>query len=82
MIVNSILSDTVRKLHSTKLDYADDLVLLANTPAQAKSTLHSLKQAARSIGLYMGSDIIYFMCFNQNDGMFSLNVKPLKVHIS
>ena len=27
-------------------DYADDLVLLTNTPAQAEYLLHSLKQAA------------------------------------
>ena len=27
----------------TDMDYADDIVLLANTPAQAKSLLHSLK---------------------------------------
>ena len=33
----------------TYADYADYLELLANTPAQAKSLLHSLKQAAGSI---------------------------------
>ena len=27
-------------------DYEDDLVLLANTPAQVKSLLHSLEQVA------------------------------------
>ena len=32
-------------------DYADDLVLLANTPAQAESLLHNLDWAARGIGL-------------------------------
>ena len=37
----------------TDVDYIDDLVLLANTPAQAKSQLLSLEQAARGIGLYM-----------------------------
>ena len=36
-------------------DYADDLVFLANTPAQAKSLLQSLEQSARDIGLYMNS---------------------------
>ena len=36
----------------TDADSADDLVLLANTPAQAKSLLDSLEQAAGSIGLY------------------------------
>ena len=32
---------------------ADDLVLLASTPTQAESLLHSLEQAAKSIGLYV-----------------------------
>ena len=31
----------------TDVDYADDLVFLANTPAQAKFLLHSLKQAVK-----------------------------------
>ena len=39
-------------------DYADDQVLLANTPAQAESLLHNLEQAAKGIGLYMNSDKI------------------------
>ena len=30
-------------------DYADDLPLLANTPAHAESLLHSQEQAARGI---------------------------------
>ena len=37
-------------------NYKDDLVLLTNTPAQAKFLLYSLKQAARGIGLYVNSD--------------------------
>ena len=32
-------------------DYLDDLVFLANTPAQAKSLPHNLEQASGSIGL-------------------------------
>ena len=39
----------------TDIDHADDLVLLANRPAQAESLLHSLEQAARSICLYMNA---------------------------
>ena len=34
----------------TDADYANDIPLLANTPAQAKSLLHSLEQAAGGIG--------------------------------
>ena len=40
----------------TDVNYADDLVLLENTLAQAKSLLHSLEQAVRGIGLYVNSD--------------------------
>ena len=47
----------------TNTDYTDDLALLANTPAQAESLLHSLGQAASGIGLYMNSDKTKFKCF-------------------
>ena len=39
-----------------RLRMYDDLVLPANTSALAKSLLKSLKQTAKSIGLYMNSD--------------------------
>ena len=45
----------------TDTDYADDLVLLANTPAQAKSLPYSMELAARGIGLYVNSDKTEFM---------------------
>ena len=35
----------------TDTDYADDIALLSNTPAQAETLLHDLEQAATSIGL-------------------------------
>ena len=50
----------------TDMDYADDVALLANTPAQAKSLLHSLEKAAGSIGLHVNVDKTEYMCFNQN----------------
>ena len=40
----------------TDTDYADDLVLLTNTSAQAKSQLHNLEQAARDIGVYVNTN--------------------------
>ena len=67
------LSETI-----TDADYADDLILLANTPAQAESLQHSLKQAARGFGLYVNSDKTDFTCFDQ-DSAISLNGKPLKI---
>ena len=63
----------------TDSDYADDLVLLTNTPAQAESLLHCIEQAAWGIGLYMNSDEKEFMCFNQDAAISSLNGKPLKL---
>ena len=38
------------------VDYADDIMLLANTPAQAESLLHSLERAAGGIGLHVNAD--------------------------
>ena len=39
----------------TDADYADDIAILANTPDQAETLLHSLEQAAASIGLYVNA---------------------------
>ena len=44
-------------------DYADDQVFPANTPVQAESLLHNLKQAAKSIGFYVNADKTKFMFF-------------------
>ena len=43
--------------------YSDDPALLANTPAQAESFLHTLEQEVSGIGLYMNSDKTEFMYF-------------------
>ena len=58
-----------RRYHAqtiTEADYADDIALLANTPAQAGSLLHRLKKAAGNIDLYINADKTEVMCFNQN----------------
>ena len=36
---------------NTDADYADDIAILANTPNQAETLLHSLERAAADIGL-------------------------------
>ena len=46
-------------------DYTNDIVFLANTPIQAESLLHSLEQAAGSIGLHVNADKTEYMSFNQ-----------------
>ena len=39
----------------TDADYANDIVLLANTPAQAKTLLNCLERAAVGIGLHVNA---------------------------
>ena len=46
----------------TDYDYADDLVFLPNTPAQAESQLHSLEPAAESNGLHINAIKTEYMC--------------------
>ena len=60
-------------------DYINDIALMANTPALAKSLLHSLEQAAGDIGLHVNTDKIEYMCFNQRDDITKLKDGPLKL---
>ena len=48
----------------TDTDYADDIVILANTPDQAETLLHSLERAAAGIGLYVNAHKTEYMCYN------------------
>ena len=54
-------------------DYAEDIVLLANTPTQAESLLHSLEWAADDIDLHVNTNKIEFMDFNQRGDISTLN---------
>ena len=40
-------------------------MLLANTPAQAESLLHTQEQEVRGIGLHVNANIIEYMRFKQ-----------------
>ena len=60
------------------VDYADDIALLANTPAQAKSLLHCLERAAGGIGPHVNTNKTEYMCFNQRGGISTLHGGPLK----
>ena len=53
--------------------------LLANTPTQAKSLLHSLEQAAGGIGLHVKADQTEYMCFTQKEEISTLNGDSLKL---
>ena len=59
--------------------YADDQILLPNTPAQAKSLLHSLQQATGGTDLYVNANKIEFMCFNQKGAISTQSGKSLKL---
>ena len=50
----------------TDVDYADDIAIQANTPAQEESLLHILKKAPGGIDLYVNADKTEYVCFNQN----------------
>ena len=45
----------------TDADYADDIALLANTPAQAETLLHGLERATAGIGLPVNANKTEYM---------------------
>ena len=63
----------------TDVDYADDIAILANTPDQTKTLLHSLERAATSIGLYVNAHKTEYMCYNQTGDISTLEGTPLKL---
>ena len=63
----------------TDADYADDIALLANAPAQAETLLHSLEQAAVGIGLHVNAHKTEYMCFNQTGNISTLSSSTLKL---
>ena len=63
----------------TDADYANDIVLLSNTPAQAKSLLHSLEQAAVGIKLNMNANKMEYTCFKWEGTISTLSDGPLKL---
>ena len=63
----------------TDADYADDIAILANTPDQAETLLHSLERAAASIGLNVNAHKTEYMCYNQTGDISTLEGTPLKL---
>ena len=57
----------------TDVDYADDIALLANTPAQTETLLHIV------VGLYVNADKTEYKCFNQRGDISTLNGCSLKL---
>ena len=60
-------------------DYADDIALLANTPAQAEPLLHSLERSAACIVLHVNAHKMEYMCFNQTGDISTLGGRSLKL---
>ena len=63
----------------TDSDYADDMVLLANTTDQGETLLQSLERAAASIGLHVNARKTEYMCFNQRGDISTRNGSSLKL---
>ena len=63
----------------TDADYADDIAILANTPVQAETLLHSLERAAAGIGFHVNAHKTEYMCYNQTGDISTLDGTPLKL---
>ena len=63
----------------TDADYPDDIAILANTPNQAKTLLHSLERAATGIGLHVNADKTEYMCYNQTGNISTPDGPSLKL---
>ena len=71
-----------RRYHATTItdaDYADDIAILANTPNQAETLLHSLEWAAAGIGLIVNAHKTEYMCCNQAGDISTLDGTSLKL---
>ena len=60
-------------------DYADDIAILANTPNQAETLVHSLERAAESIGFHVNAHKTEYMCFNRTGDMSTQEGTSLKL---
>ena len=55
------------------------IAILANTPDQAETLLHSLERAAAGIGLYVNAHKTEYRCYNQTGDISTLEGTPLKL---
>ena len=77
-MVSSLQKKEAENTPHTDADYADDIALLANTPAQDDSLLQSLERAASGIGLHVNASKTEYRCFNQRGDISTRNDGPLK----
>ena len=58
----------------TDADYADDIALLANTPNETETLLHSLERATAGIGHHVNAHKTEYMCYNQTGDITTLKL--------
>ena len=68
-----------RRYPAKTITDADYTAILANTPNQAETLLHSLERAAAGIGLYVNAHKTEYMCYNQTGDISTLDGTPLKL---
>ena len=51
----------------TNADYADDISILANEPAQAETLLHSLERVSAGIGLYVNAHKTEYTVYHKSE---------------
>ena len=68
-----------KKKKITDADYADDITILANTPNQPETLLHSLERAAAGIGFHVNAHKTEYTCYNQTSNISTPDGTPLKL---
>ena len=63
----------------TDTDYADDIAILANTPNQAETLLHSFERAIAGIGLHVKAHKTQYRDINQAGNISTLERTSLKL---
>ena len=63
----------------TDADYADDIALMANAPAQADTLLHNLERSAAGIRHHVNAHKTKYRCLNQIGDISTLNVSSQKL---
>ena len=63
----------------TNANYADDIAILANAPAQDETLLHSLERASAGMGFHVNAHKTEYMCYNQTGDISTQDGTPLKL---
>ena len=73
------LTKKSRRYPAKTITDADDIAILANTPDEAETLLHSLERAAAGIGLCVNAHKTEYVCYNQTGDISTLEGTPLKL---